>query len=113
MVVFNGFFRSAVNVTVEAENFTTASYIAAVSHGDSTRNGSISFIGNIIPVFETTDANTATITVRATIQKNHTNNTRDLVPDGTAVTAIIDATASWFADRFMTDGIVNLYDSAC
>lgn len=113
MVVFNGFFRSAVNVTVEAENFTSASYIAAVSLGDSTRNGSISFIGNIIPMFETTGANTATISGRATIQTDLRNKTRELVADGTAVTASIDATDSWFADRFMTDEVVNLYEPAC
>jgi hypothetical protein len=113
MVVFNGFFRSAVNVTIEAEGFTSASYISAVSLGDSTRNGSISFIGNIIPLFETAGANTATITGRATIQTNLTNKTRELAPDGTAVTASIDATDSWFAERFMTDEVVNLYEPAC
>jgi hypothetical protein len=113
MVVFNGFFRSAVNVTVQAEGFTTASYIAAVSISDSTRNSSISFVGNVIPLFETTGANTATISGRATIQTNLTNKTRELVPDGTTITASIDATDSDFSDQFMTEDVVNMYEPAC
>jgi hypothetical protein len=108
MVVFNGFFRSAVNVTIEKAGFTTVSYISAVSISDSTENNSISFVGNIIPIFETTGANTATISGKATIQTDLTNKTRELVPDGTTISASIDATnGSNFANRFLTDDLVN------
>src|SRR6218665_2946738 len=108
MVVFNGFFRSAVNVTVEKEGFTTVSYIAAVSIQDQTKNNTINFVGNIIPLFELTGANTATISGRATIQTDLTNKTRELVPDGTTVRASIDATNATFASRFLTSTLKNL-----
>lgn len=115
MVVFNGFFRSAVNVTVEAAGFTKVSYISGVHIQDSTRTGTISFVGNIIPVFATSGATTATISGRATIQTDLTNRTRELVPDGTAVTASIDATNnSDFSDKFLTTDIDDLiYESPC
>lgn len=107
MVVFNGFFRSAVNVTIEKAGFTTISYISAVSVSDSTENNSINFVGNVIPIFETTGANTATISGRATIQTDLTNKTREFVPDGTTITAAIDATNSAFDDHFLTNDLVN------
>ncbi len=115
IAVFNGFFRSAVNITVEAPGFTKVSYIAAVNIQDSTRTGTISFVGNIIPVFATTGTGTATITGRATIQTDLRNKTRELAPDGTVVTANIDATnGSDFSDKFLTTDIDDYkYTSGC
>lgn len=115
MVVFNGFFRSAVNITVRKENFTTANYVAAVNIQDSTRTGTISFVGNMIPIFPTTGPNTATISGRATIQTDLTNKTRELVPDGTVIRASIDATnSSDFADKFLTADIDDIaFVSSC
>lgn len=106
IAVFNGFFRSAVNITVEAPGFTTVSYIAAVNIQDSTRTGTISFVGNIIPVFATAGNNTSTISGLATIQTDLTNRQREFVPTGTRVTATIDATnGSDFSDKFLTTEI--------
>jgi len=103
MVVFNGFFRSAVNVTVEKTGFTTANYIAAVDSANTTSTGSIRFVGNQIPIFETTGANAAVITGRVSIQTDLTNKTRENVPDGTTLLASIDATNnSDFAEKFLT-----------
>ena len=111
MVVFNGFFRSSVNVTIQKTGFTTVSYISAVNLNTSTSNGTINFIGNIIPVFETAGNNTATISGKATIQTNLTNKTRELVPDGTKVSASIDAKNASFGTKFLTDpSIKNVFD---
>lgn len=115
IAVFNGFFRSAVNITVEVPGFTKVSYIAAVNIQDSTRTGTISFVGNIIPVFATTGTGTATITGRATIQTDLRNKSRELAPDGTVVTANIDASnGSDFSDKFLTTDIDEFkYTSGC
>ncbi len=113
VVVFTGFFRSAVNVTVRREGYTTASYISAVSISDSTGNGSINFVGNLIPLFATTGQNTATLTGRATLETDLTNKTRELVPDGTTVLAHIDASDNDFSDKFLTSSVDNIYTPAC
>lgn len=105
IAVFNGFFKSAVNVTVRKEGFTSVSYIAQTNlqAGDSTGRGSIAFVGNIIPIFATTGANTATISGIATIQSDLTNSTRENVPDGTTIHVGIDASAnSDFSDKYLT-----------
>jgi hypothetical protein len=102
MVVFTGFFRTSVNVTVQKTGFTTANFVIVTSVKDATANNTISFVGNIIPVFETTGANTATISGKATVQTNLTNKTRELVPDGTKLTASIDTKNSNFGPRFLT-----------
>lgn len=115
MVVFNGFFRSAASITIQATDFTPVSYISAVNIQDSTRTGTISFVGNLIPIFPTTGANTSIISGRATFETNLTNTTRELVPDGTTVLAAIDATNnSAFGDRFLTSDIADsFFESAC
>jgi hypothetical protein len=106
MVVFNGFFRTSVNVTIKKEGFTSVSYISLVNMNDQTENSGIYSVGNIIPIFETSGDNTSTITGRATIQTNLTNKSRELVPDGTKVTASIDASnGSDFAWMFLTNDL--------
>jgi hypothetical protein len=102
MVVLNGFFRGAVNVTVRKENFTTASFVTAVKFQDDTENGTINFVGNLIPIFETTGANTATISGLARIQSDLTNTTMEPVPAGTTLVAHVDVTDGDFIDRFLT-----------
>jgi hypothetical protein len=104
MVVFNGYFRNAVTVTIRKEGYTTVSYVAGVSINDGTPNGSISSVGNIIPLFATTGPNTSTISGRATIETNLTNRTPELAPDGTTVNASIDAMDYQFYDRYLTYG---------
>lgn len=105
MVIFNGYFRTAVNVTIQKEGFTTVSYISVVNVIDNTDNSGIYFVGNIIPIFELTGNNTATITGRATIETNLTNRTRELVPDGTKFTASINASNEDFGAKFLTTAI--------
>lgn len=102
MVVIYGFFRGAVNVTVTAPGFTTLSYTAAVKLQDDTESGTINFVGNLVPIFETTGANTATISGVAKIQSDLTNTTRENVPDGTTITAHIDAKDAGFKAKFLT-----------
>lgn len=113
VVVFTGFFRNAVNVTIRKEGFTSVSYISAVSIDDETENGTMSFVGNLVPIFETTGQNTATIKGRATIETDLTNKERELAPDGTTVYAHIDASGDVFADRFMTRDVENVLTPAC
>jgi hypothetical protein len=102
MVVLNGFFRGAVNVTVRKEDFTTASFVTAVKYQDDTENGTINFVGNLIPIFETTGANTATISGVARLQSDLTNTTMEAVPTGTTLVAHVDVTDGDFIDRFLT-----------
>jgi hypothetical protein len=104
MVVFRGFFRSAVNVTIKKTDYTSVSYISGVNISKDT--ASISFVGNLVPIFALTGANTANISGRATIETNLTNRTVELVPDGTTVTASINASNnSDFSDKFLTSDI--------
>jgi hypothetical protein len=108
MVVFTGYFRTAVNVNIVKSGFTTADFVIVTSREDATINNSLSSVGNLLPLFETTGANTATISGKATIQTNLTNKTRELVPDGTKITASIDAKNAAFGTRFLTTGIGNI-----
>jgi hypothetical protein len=87
---FTGFFRSAAIVNVSKTGFTTASYIVQVAGNKGTPNDKNYVVGQLVPIFETTGTNTSTISGRATIQSDLTNATRELVPDGTSVTAAID-----------------------
>jgi hypothetical protein len=106
MVVFNGFFRSAATVTIEKTGFTQVTYISGVHIQDSTRTGTISFVGNLIPLFPTTGAGTATIKGKMTIQTNLTNATRENVPTGTTVSVGIDASqSSTFSNKFLTTAL--------
>jgi hypothetical protein len=115
MVVFNGFFRSAVNITIRKEGFTSVSYVSAVNIQDSTRTGSVTFVGNLIPIFPLTGANTATISGRVTFESDLTNRVREFVPqsEGNIITASIDATDSDFEDKFLTDNIKFDYTPNC
>lgn len=115
IVVFNGFFRSAVNISIKKTDFTSVTYITGVNISDSTRTGTISFVGNMIPIFPLTGANTATISGRATIQTNLTNKTREAAPDGTKISASINATVgSPFAVRFLTKNVTDrTFKSTC
>lgn len=101
MVVLNGFFRGAVNVTVRKDDFTTASFVTAVKFQDDTENGTINFVGNLIPIFETTGANAATISGVAKIQSDLTNTTRENAPAGTTLVAHIDAMDDDFIEKFL------------
>lgn len=91
LVVFSGYFRNSINVTINQTGFTQANYVVGVRENNATPNNSWNYVGNIIPIFPTTGPNTATISGRATIQSNLTNKTRELVPDGTTVLVGIDA----------------------
>jgi hypothetical protein len=100
-VVFRGFFRTAVNVTIRRADFTTVSYVSTVGIQNPTVNGTLSFVGNLIPIFPVSGPRTATISGRATIQTDLTNKLRESVVDGTPVTVAIDARDSDFRDRFL------------
>lgn len=114
LVVFNGFFRSAVNITIRRSDFTTVSYVAAVGIQDSTRTGTISFVGNLVPIFPLTGNRTATVTGRATVESDLTNRTRETVPDGTSVVVSIDATEdSDFSEKYLTGAVDYDYVSSC
>lgn len=101
LVAFQGFFRNSLNVTITKAGFTSVNYIVAVAEENNTPNGTQHFVGNIIPVFPITGANTATISGRATIQTDLTNKTRELAPDGTTLSVGIDADNNTFEDKFL------------
>lgn len=92
IATFPGFLRGGLSVTIKKDGYTTASYIAHVAQSNATPNNSRTMIGNLIPIFELTGPNTATIKGRLTVQSNLTNTTTELVPDGTTVLANIDVT---------------------
>lgn len=101
LVVFSGYFRNSINVTINQTGFTQANYVVGVRENNATPNNSWNYVGNIIPIFPTTGVNTATISGRATIQSNLTNKTRELVPDGTTVLVGIDANNATFENNFL------------
>lgn len=108
MAVFSGYFRNGLNVTVTKAGYTSANYIVGVKNDNATPNGNPGFVGNIIPLFATTGASTATISGKMTIQTDLTNKTRELVPDGTTILVGIDATgtgAASFRNKFLAEGL--------
>jgi hypothetical protein len=100
-VVFRGFFRTAINVTIRRADFTTVSYVTTVGIQNPTVNGTLSFVGNLIPIFPTAGPRTATISGRMTIQTDLTNRTRETVADNTPLTVSIDAKDSDFRDKYL------------
>ncbi len=100
MAVFSGFFRNSLNVTITKAGFTSLNYIVALAEDNNTPNGTQHFVGNIVQLFPTTGANTATISGKATIQTDLRNKTRELVPDGTTLSVGIDADAIDFHDNY-------------
>lgn len=105
IAVFRGFFTGGISVNIKSEGFTEVSYIASVTV--PTPNGSNSVMVNMIPLFETSGDNTVTISGRATVETDLTNNTRELVPDAAnvRVTASIDANSSTFKDAYLNGTI--------
>lgn len=112
LAVLTGFFRGGINITIRKEGFTTMTYMAHVSSTEETENNTIRWMGNIVPVFELTGERTSTITGKVTIETNLTNITRELAPNGTAVTASIHPTTSFY-EKFLklnyTSGDANYF----
>ncbi len=102
-VVFQNLLRGAIAVTIQNKGLTDMSYVAAI--GDPkpapTSNFTLHTMSNLIPLFETTGTNMATLTGEATLETDLTNTTREMVPDGTVVTATIDATNPAFIRQFL------------
>lgn len=100
LAMLTGFFRGGINITIRKEGFTTITYIAHVSSTEETENNTIRWMGNIIPIFELAGERTSTITGKVTVETNLTNITRELAPSGTAVTASIHPTTSFY-EKFL------------
>ncbi len=103
MVVFKNLMRGGIGVAIQKTGFTEVSYVAAIDPSNTTSNGTRHTMGNIIPIFETTGANTATIVGQATVQTDLTNATREQVPDASNVTvqATIDVRDPLFNTQFL------------
>jgi hypothetical protein len=105
--VFANLLRGGLSVSITQTGFTSLSYITALKNSNwTTNNGTQHSMGNIIPLFETTGANMATITGQATVETDLTNNTPETIPDAskTNITATIDATNSSFLAQYLNTG---------
>jgi hypothetical protein len=93
-----------VTVTIKAPNHGTVNYIANLTPDGPVGNGKIVYVGNVIAMFETsTDAaKMATIKGKAWVETDLTNGTEE-IPQGTSLTANIDAAHSSFRKRFIDE----------
>ncbi|HEY9488200.1 MAG TPA: hypothetical protein VIQ51_07710, partial [Chryseosolibacter sp.] len=103
---FNGFLRGGISVSVVKEGFTPLNYIAHVPGDILTPTNSKTELANMVPIFELTGANTAKLSGRFTVETDLTNKVAESVPEGTTITAAIDASHPDFADRFFKKDVV-------
>lgn len=106
MVSFRGFLRGGISVSVVKDGYTSLNYVAHVPGDILTPTGSKTELANIVPVFELTGPNTATLSGRITVETDLTNKVAEVVPEGTTITAAIDASHAAFADRFFKRDVV-------
>ena len=96
MVTFNGLYKGAVTVIINKDDHTGVSYIATVNNlikkDSATRNQETQiYVSNQIPLFKVkNDPAVGRLTGKVTYQSDLTNQTREVVPEGTVITATID-----------------------
>ncbi len=94
-----------VGVTVQAPGHSTANYIANLTPDGSVANGQITYVSNVIPLFNIADADKmATITGKAWVETDLTNGVEEQAPDGTSLTGTIDvASDKSFWDKYFKE----------
>lgn len=103
---FKGFLRGAISVSVVKDGFTALNYVAHVPGDILTPTGTKTELANMVPVFELTGPNTSTLSGRLTLESDLTNKVAEVVPEGTTITAAIDASHATFADKFFKKDVV-------
>jgi hypothetical protein len=107
MVTFNGLYKGAVSVVVSKDDYTGVSYIATVNNlikKDSTIKNQETqiYVANQIPLFKVkNDPSVARISGRVTYHNDLTNQTREIVPEGTVITASIDVSDPTFFTKYL------------
>lgn len=103
---FKGFLRGAIVVSVVRDGFTSLNYVAHVPGDILTTTGTKTELGNMVPIFELSGENTATVSGKLTVDTDLTNKISEAVPEGTTITAAIDASDPGFADKFFKKDVV-------
>jgi hypothetical protein len=107
MVTFNGLYKGAVTVVISKDDYTGVSYIATVNNlikkDSTTRNQETQiYVSNQIPLFKVkNDPAVGRLTGRVTYQSDLTNQTREVVPEGTVITATIDVSDPVFFAKYL------------
>ena len=100
-------------ISISANNHTTVDYVVNLTPGFSgitnVNNGSIVYVGNVVPLFEVpataapaatgdplADGKFAVVRGRVWIETDLTNGTNEIVPAGTGITAAIDPSTTSF-----------------
>ena len=100
IALFKGVQPGTVTGSVSGAGFTTTNFVVSVKEGESS-NGSnepTTNAGAVIPVFDTSGANSATVNGYATCELNLLNSTPENVPDGTKVSFSIDTSSDSFEE---------------
>ncbi len=106
IAVFTNVQQGTIGGTVKGTNFTTTNFTIKVTEGKN-ENGSTessTYASALIPVFETSGANTATVSGKVTCETNLLNNTQEAVPNGTKVTFSINTTSKSFFEYYNGEG---------
>lgn len=107
MAVFNGLYKGAVSVGIEAEDYTSVNYLVGMNNifkrDSATRNQSTQiYVSNIIPLFKVkNDPSVARLQGRVTYQSDLTNGLREPVPANTLIAAYIDASDPTFVTKYL------------
>lgn len=85
---FTGLSQGTVAGVIKGTDITTTNFVVSIKKDENATAGKVGSVinaGVIIPVYETSGPNTATVSGRATCETNMLNNTRENVPDGVNV----------------------------
>jgi hypothetical protein len=102
-------YSGEVTVSINAPDHTNVNYVSHLTPNGGVANGSISYVGNVVPVFDDPSspnadiADIAAITGKAVAELDLTNTTEENVPNGTPITAHIDVENETFLNRYIRD----------
>lgn len=98
---FSGVYKGLIAVNIVKDDYTSINYLVSANGSVTETNGKQLDIANIVPIFKyKNDFALATLTGKATIQNDLTNDTREIVPENTRITASIDANDSAFKANY-------------
>lgn len=107
MATFNGLYKGAITVSISKDEYTQANYIVTVNNlfpRDSTNDNQATsiYVSNQVPIFKIkNDDAVARLMGRVTYQSDLTNITREGIPEGTRISAYIDASDPVFFKTYL------------